>query len=382
MLLKEKYKEIRAYSEKLTKSLEIEDFVVQPAGFVSPPKWNLGHTSWFFEEFILTQKEEYKRFHPEYAFLFNSYYNAVGKRVRRENRGALSRPLVKDVLSYRNYVDKHMLEYIDSGRLSAESEGLLILGLNHEQQHQELLLTDIKYILGSNPLFPKYGESALVERGQAGSNKFVKIENGIYDIGFKGEGFYYDNEMGVHKVYLQDYEIGNDLISNGEYIEFIDSEAYNDPDFWHSDGWEWKMKENIEAPLYWFKEEDQWFQYTLAGYRRVNPDHPVSHVSYYEAFAFSQWRGMRLPTEFEWEAAADRFQWGDRWEWTESAYLPYPGFKKAPGAVGEYNGKFMVNQKVLRGASVATSQGHSRKSYRNFFHPNESWQFTGIRLAK
>ncbi len=376
------YKEVRDYSLKLVEPLEIEDFIPQPAEFVSPPKWNLAHTSWFFEEFILNGLKAYKRFHPDYAFLFNSYYNAVGDRVNRAYRGALSRPLVKEIFSYREYVDEHMLEFIHSGKATKEQKALIVLGLNHEQQHQELLLSDIKFILGSNPLFPVYSSDTMVEKAGPGALNFISVKEGVYDIGYSGRGFCYDNELNPHKVYLTSFEIREDLVRNGEFMEFMNAGGYNDPSLWHAEGWEWKTKEKAEAPLYWYSNEGEWFHFTFTGLGKINPQGILSHVSYYEAFAFAQWKGLRLPTEFEWEAASDRIHWGDRWEWSESAYLPYPGFKKAEGALGEYNGKFMVNQKVLRGASVATSPGHSRKTYRNFFHPNESWQFTGIRLVK
>ena len=383
MSLLNRYKKIREYSINQVSYLNTEDVVVQPIEFVSPPKWNLAHTTWFFEEFILkTQKPDYKLFHGEFAFLFNSYYVNAGERLTRGHRGALTRPKLEEILQYREYVDVEMETILLKVEPGTDLYNMIVLGLNHEQQHQELFLTDIKYILGTQPLFPAYNEIALCETGNAGQGDWAKMSEGIYKIGFEGEDFYYDNELGRHKVYLQDLEIRKNLVSNGEYMEFIKAGGYKNHDLWHSEAWAWLSAENVKDPLYWHKREGEWHQYTLSGLKLVDTNYPVTHISYFEAFAFAQWAGYRLPTEFEWEAASDLFDWGDRWEWTESAYLPYPGYKKAVGAVGEYNGKFMVNQKVLKGASVATSEGHSRNTYRNFFHPHLSWQFTGIRLAR
>lgn len=383
MSLLSSYKKVRQYSLEQVSFLKTEDFVVQPIEFVSPPKWNLAHTTWFFEEFILkVNKADYKIFHKDFSFLFNSYYVNAGDRLIRGHRGALTRPELEKVLEYREYVDREMKSLLNQVESGTDLYTMIVLGLNHEQQHQELFLTDIKYILGFQPLFPEYNKEALCEKGNAGESDWVKTDEGIFEIGFEGNRFSYDNELGKHKTYLQNFEIRKKLVSNGEYLEFINDGAYKNPDLWHSEGWAWLNVENVRGPLYWHWKDNEWHQYTLAGLRKVNPEHPVSHISYFEAFAYSQWAGYRLPTEFEWEAASNLFDWGDRWEWTESAYLPYPGYKKAAGAVGEYNGKFMVNQKVLRGSSVATSEGHSRKTYRNFFHPHLSWQFTGIRLAR
>jgi ergothioneine biosynthesis protein EgtB len=263
-----------------------------------------------------------------------------------------------------------------------ELNALIELGLNHEQQHQELLLTDIKYILGHNPLFPCYTNNNLTENPEYFKEGFIKLPEGLYDIGHSGESFCFDNELGNHKVFLPEYSISTSLVTNSEYLEFINAGGYHDFKYWHSEGWDWVKNNQIEAPLYWYKIDNLWRSYTLDGLSPIKPDSPVSHISFYEATAYAQWKGMRLATEFEWEAAARQFKWGDRWEWTQSAYLPYPGFRKADGAIGEYNGKFMVNQMVLRGASEFTSPGHSRITYRNFFHPHLRWQLTGIRLAK
>ncbi|HYJ90246.1 MAG TPA: ergothioneine biosynthesis protein EgtB, partial [Pyrinomonadaceae bacterium] len=264
-----------------------------------------------------------------------------------------------------------------------EIEQLTLLGLNHEQQHQELFLTDLKYTFSLNPLFPVYREDfAIEEKTESGAESFVELEGGIYDIGYDRDGFCFDNELARHKVYLNDFEISKRLVTNIEFLEFIQDGGYSDHRLWHSEGWDWVNQNQVDSPLYWHQRDGEWFHFTLAGLRPLPLDAPVCHISFYEAAAFTEWREMRLPTEFEWETASDKFNWGLRWEWTNSAYLPYPGFKKVAGAVGEYNGKFMINQMVLRGASVATPEGHSRKTYRNFFHPHLRWQFTGIRLAR
>jgi len=377
------YKAVRRRTEAICAPLEIEDYIPQPTIDVSPPKWNVAHTTWFFEEIILKKfLENYREFNPNFSFLFNSYYNTVGTRTVRDNRGDLSRPTVKEVFQYRKYVDEKMLELLQRD-LSKELHKLFVLGINHEQQHQELLLTDIKYTFSCNPTFPVYyaGE-ILEEKGETASNEFAEFAGGIYKIGFEGEGFCFDNELTRHRVYLQDFTIAKNLVTIGEYLEFIEDGGYKDFRFWHAEGWDWINQNEIKSPLYWHNIDGEWFQFTLGGLRKMNLKNPVCHVSFYEAAAFAEWKHRRLPTEFEWEAASGQFDWGLRWEWTNSAYLPYPHFKKAKGAVGEYNGKFMVNQMVLRGASVVTSPGHSRHTYRNFFHPPLRWQFTGIRLAK
>ncbi|HTK25058.1 MAG TPA: SUMF1/EgtB/PvdO family nonheme iron enzyme, partial [Pyrinomonadaceae bacterium] len=278
-------------------------------------------------------------------------------------------------------VDEKMYVFLDSD-LAQDVRDLVILGLNHEQQHQELFLTDLKYIFGVNPLFPVYRNDFLpIEVTESEQGDFIEINGGTFDIGFDGGGFCFDNELALHKVFLNDFSICERLVSNREYTEFIEDGGYGDFRLWHSEGWDWVRQNGIEKPLYWHDLNGELVQYTYAGLRKIWPNAPVCHISFYEASAFAEWKGCRLPTEFEWEAASGRFRWGLRWEWTNSAYLPYPGFKKAAGAVGEYNGKFMINQMVLRGGSVVTPPGHSRKTYRNFFHPHLSWQFTGIRLA-
>jgi ergothioneine biosynthesis protein EgtB len=377
------YNRVRAYTEHLCEPLETEDYIPQPTVDVSPPKWNIAHTTWFFEEMILKKfAPDYKEFDPNFGFLFNSYYNSIGDRTARDHRGDLSRPTVKQVFEYRKHVDETMRELL-SAAAADEAADLVILGLNHEQQHQELFVTDLKYTLSVNPLFPAYREGyAPEEANESGGASFIEFKEGIYEIGYDGDGFCFDNERSKHKVYLENFAISSQLVTNAEFLEFIDDGGYEDSLLWHSEGWDWVNREQVSSPLYWQKRDGEWFHFSLGGLRELSIEAPVCHVSFYEAAAFAEWKGMRLPTEFEWEAANEKFDWGKRWEWTNSAYLPYPGFKKAAGAVGEYNGKFMINQMVLRGASVATPEGHSRPTYRNFFHPQLRWQFTGIRLAK
>ncbi|MBS1770339.1 MAG: ergothioneine biosynthesis protein EgtB [Acidobacteria bacterium] len=378
---------VREQTLKLSAPLEIEDFVPQVVEFVSPTKWHLAHTTWFFEELILAKfVEKYDKFNEHFSFLFNSYYNSVGSRTIRSERGALSRPTVKEVYAYRKYVNDAMQELLAgiSGHANPlEIEGLITLGINHEQQHQELLLTDLKYTLGQNVLDPVYDPSWNREDQAAlGKGEFVKVDAGVYDIGFEGTGFCFDNELARHKVYLDEFSISDRPVTNAEFAEFIDAGGYDDFRLWHSEGWDWVRANAVTAPLFWEKHAGGWSHFTLQGRQELAPDAPASHISFYEASAYAEMAGMRLPTEFEWEAAQSKFEWGQRWEWTESAYLPYPGFTKPAGAVGEYNGKFMVNQMTLRGESIATPEGHSRPTYRNFFHPQMRWQFFGLRLAK
>jgi ergothioneine biosynthesis protein EgtB len=377
------YKKVRLRTEQICSPLQTEDYVVQPVVDVSPPKWHIGHVTWFFETFILKPYfMGYQEFNPNYNYVFNSYYETVGNRVIRTDRGNLSRPTVADIYQYRAYVDEAMAKFLCQ-EPSAEVKELLILGFNHEEQHQELLLTDIKYILGHNPLFPAYDDSYVSPKiSTPESAGFVKMNEGVYEIGYSGEGFCFDNELNRHKVYLNLYEISPNLVTNAEYLEFIGSGGYHDFRHWHAEGWDWVNTHKVEAPLYWHLIDGEWHNYTYHGLQPLGLKDPVCHISYFEAYAYASWKGLRLPTEFEWEAAATKFSWGKSWEWTESSYLPYPGFAKAPGAIGEYNGKFMVNQKVLRGASEATSPGHSRITYRNFFQTHLRWQFTGIRLAR
>ncbi len=372
----------RRETEIRCKPLQTEDYVVQPIEDVSPPKWHLGHTTWFFEEFLLQKfSPNYVPYNADFSFVFNSYYESVGKRVIRANRGNLSRPSVSEIYKYRAYVTDKII-HLFSGQTTEEMNKLLEIGIHHEKQHQELLLTDIKFILGNNPLFPVYSKDYEENPIINPTPEWVRISEGLYPIGHRGNDFCFDNELGSHKVFLTSFQISKVLVTNSEFIEFIEDGGYTSFNYWHAEGWDWVSKQKIDAPLYWYIIDGKWHHYTLKGFKEVAPNHPITHLSYYEAFAYAQWKGFRLPTEFEWEVAQNQFKWGQRWEWTESAYLPYPNYKKAEGALGEYNGKFMVNQKVLRGGSIATPKEHTRPTYRNFFHPTLRWQYTGLRLAK
>ncbi len=379
--VKTQFLNTRIHTEAICAPLEVEDYIPQPIIDVSPPKWHLGHTTWFFEQFVLVPfAVNYQIFHEDFAFLFNSYYNHAGDRVLRPNRGLMSRPPLREVLKYRAYITAKISEMIDQQELTKEIVDTLILGINHEQQHQELLVYDLKYILGNQPTFPVYGADFQTESSKRGG--FLKFDEGIYEIGYSGPGFCYDNEMSRHRVFLEKFEISDQLVTNREYLEFIEAGGYENFDFWLDEGLQFIKKEGISAPLYWYQKQGEWWNYTLSGFQKVDLTLPVQHVSFYEAMAYAEYKGCRLPTEFEWEVAASELGWGQLWEWTNSAYLPYPGFKKVPGALGEYNGKFMVGLHVLRGASVATPKNHSRPTYRNFFHPSSRWVFSGIRLAK
>lgn len=382
MSLWEQYSAVRKHSIQICSKLQKEDYVVQPVVDVSPPKWHLGHTTWFFETFILIPNAfAYQPFNENYNYVFNSYYENIGARVIRTDRGNLSRPTVDDVFKYRAYVDEAMEKYL-ACEITGEIAELIELGLNHEQQHQELLWYDIKYILGHNPLFPEYAQDNIEKEMTPVVQNWIDFKEGVYEVGYEGDQFHFDNELGRHKVYIQNFSISTSLVNNADYAEFIEAGGYQDFNLWHAEAWDWINSNSVKAPLYWYDIDRKWHRYSLSGLEPLNPESPVSHISYYEAAAFAQWKGMRLPTEFEWEVASSQLEWGKLWEWTESAYLPYPGFSKAAGALGEYNGKFMVNQKVLRGASVATPLNHSRNTYRNFFHPNLRWMFSGIRLSK
>lgn len=375
------YLDTRQRFTYITKPLEIEDYSVQPADFVSPPKWHLAHSTWFFEQFVLCPfAENYQVFSDDFAYLFNSYYNNAGQRVLRPNRGLMTRPTVKEVLKYRAYVDEKMALFLKDTP-SEEAVNTIKLGLQHEQQHQELFYYDIKYILGNQPTFPVI-QNTLKLPEITEPSEWISIAEGVYEIGHEGDEFCFDNELGRHKVYLNAFEISSELVTNAEYIEFIEAGGYQDFNLWHAAGWDFIQNNKYKAPEYWHLVANVWHSYTLQGFQPVAPNLPVQHLSFYEASAYAEWKKMRLPTEFEWEIAASKFEWGHLWEWTNSAYLPYPNFSKAEGALGEYNGKFMVNQMVLRGASIATVKNHSRITYRNFFHPNERWLFSGLRLAK
>ncbi|MBQ0786926.1 MAG: ergothioneine biosynthesis protein EgtB [Oceanihabitans sp.] len=375
------FQEVRLQTEAICKPLQTEDYSVQPIVDVSPPKWHLAHSTWFFEQFILSKfKDNYSVFDSDFAYLFNSYYNNAGERVLRPNRGLMTRPTVKEVYAYRNYVTQNVMALLNENTDEALLE-LVEIGIHHEQQHQELLAYDIKYLLGYQPTFPKY-ERAFLLSEEKQKQEFISIKEGIYTIGHAGKDFCFDNELGVHKVYIHPFQISNRLVTNGEYLEFMKDGGYANFNLWHAEGWDFICKNNIKAPLYWHFTNGVWKYYNCNGLEEIDPNLPVTHISYYEAYAFAEWKGMRLPTEFEWEVAADQLEYGQLWEWTASAYQPYPNFTKADGALGEYNGKFMVNLQVLRGASIATPKNHSRKTYRNFFHASLQWMFSGIRLVK
>ncbi len=409
----ERYQAVRQLSEQLCKPLATEDYVIQSMPDASPTKWHLAHVTWFWETFLLSQAiPDYKSLHPQYAYLFNSYYNSLGERYSRPKRGMVTRPTVEETYQYRHYVDEQvvsLLAGLDERRL-AELAPIITLGLNHEQQHQELIVTDIKHGLSYNPLHPIYVPRTATSVAQVQPLHWVSYPEGIKWIGHEGESFFFDNEEPRHRQFLEAFQLGSRLVTNGEYLEFIAEGGYKNPLLWLSDGWGTVQREGWNAPLYWEKQDGQWWAHTLNGFREIEKAEPVCHVSYYEADAYARWAGVRLPTEAEWEIAAQdvpvegnfvesgRYHpaaqseptpdgklaqmYGDVWEWTQSAYLAYPGYKPAPGAIGEYNGKFMCNQFVLRGGSCATALSHIRSTYRNFFPPDARWQFMGIRLAK
>jgi ergothioneine biosynthesis protein EgtB len=376
----ERFLTIRKRTEGICVPLEIEDYSVQPNSDVSPPKWHLAHTTWFFEQFVLKAfVSEYSEFDVDYSYLFNSYYSNVGEHVLRADRGLMTRPTIADVVNYRNYVDEQMALFL-SGNVAKGQLEKVELGINHEEQHQELLAYDMKYILGHQPTFPKYGDGFQLKKEREFG--FVSVDEGVYEIGYNGPNFHFDNEENSHKVYLNAYEMSKSLVTNGNWLAFIAAGGYEDVNLWHSEGWSWVQGLEIKAPMYWYLDRGEWKYYDMTGFNLVDKDLPVMHINLYEAHAYAEWKGMRLPTEAEWEVVADQIQWGQLWEWTNSAYLPYPGFKSEAGALGEYNGKFMVNQKTLRGGSIATAIGHSRKTYRNFFHADFRLQFCGLRLVK
>ena len=409
--LAERYRTVRDFSETLCEPLETEDYVVQTKENVSPTKWHLAHTSWFFETFLLKPHlDGYEPLNEQYAYLFNSYYIQAGERHCRDRRGYISRPTVAEVYAFREYVDEHMARLLSDAERRREVAPLVEIGLHHEQQHQELMVTDIKHVFSVNPLRPAYRDLAPSPRTELLELEWTAFEEGVYEVGYDGDGFHYDNEAPRHKTYLHPFELANRLVTNGEFIEFIEDDGYQRPELWLSEGWSTVQERNWTEPFYWEKHDGQWYLYTLGGMREVNPSEPACHITYFEADAFARWAGARLPDEKEWEIAArdlpmqgnfvddSRFHpaplpehadpdqlyqmYGDVWEWTRSTYSPYPGYEPLPGAIGEYNGKFMCGQFVLRGGSCATSRSHIRPTYRNFFYPDEAWQFMGFRLAR
>ena len=405
------YLSVRQQTDALTAPLSAEDQMVQSCPEASPAKWHLAHTSWFFETFILSSHlAGYQPLSTQFSDLFKSYYKAIGQQPEKALRNTISRPSLDEVRTYRAHVDEHMLKLLQSDAGAGDARKRVVLGLNHEQQHQELIVTDIKHGFWSNPLRPAYQPpTAAPSPEDAAQQKPQLYPEGLYEIGAEGESFYFDNESSRHKVFLHPFRFAARLATCGEYLSFMEDAGYSRPELWLSDGWKAVQTHRWRAPLYWEKSSDQWFQFTCSGLRRVEDAEPVCHVSYYEADAFARWAGARLPTEFEWEVAAcsalvqgnlletGKFHpqaapsaaengqpsqmFGDVWEWTASAYLPYPGYKPAAGALGEYNGKFMSGQMVLRGGSCATPRSHIRATYRNFFPPETRWQFSGIRLA-
>jgi ergothioneine biosynthesis protein EgtB len=410
--LAETYRDVRFCTEALCEPLTSEDYVVQSMPDASPVKWHLAHTTWFFETFLLAPNlPGYRPFHPQFRFLFNSYYQSVGPRWPRPQRGLLSRPTTVEVYDYREYVDKHVVLLLRT----AGSETLeqiattVLLGVHHEQQHQELILTDLKHAWAANPLHPVY-RKVVPEIGSLPPHRWLTFPAGLASIGHDGSDFAFDNESPRHRTWRQDMQLANRLVTNSEYLAFVNDGGYDRPELWLSDGWAARQAHGWNSPLYWTEQDDEWSMTTLAGPRCVRPDEPVCHISFYESDAFARWAGARLPTEAEWEMAAARVPvrghfvegghfhpaattapddagpiyqlYGDVWQWTASPYVAYPGYSPLAGGLGEYNGKFMCNQLVLRGASCATPRSHARRTYRNFFPPDARWQFSGIRLAK
>jgi ergothioneine biosynthesis protein EgtB len=412
--LRDRFHQTRKFTNALCADLEPEDCVVQSMPDVSPTKWHLAHTTWFFETFILKKfVPGYRAEIPEYAYLFNSYYNAAGNMHRRDLRGLISRPTASEAHRYRASIDSHIDDLLSDPdeNLLDEIEPILVLGIHHEQQHQELLITDIKHVFAQNPLYPVFWRrNRDVAAKKITPIRFIDFEETVTAIGHDRDGFAYDNEGPRHRALVPAFSLATRPVTNGEYIAFIEDDGYRRPEFWLSLGWMTVNEQRWDAPLYWTKREGVWWNFTLSGLRPVDQSEPVTHVSYFEADAYANWAGARLPTEFEWERAAldcpiegnfvedqtfhpqpmsrsgndlQLYQmFGDTWEWTRSAYSPYPGYRAAPGALGEYNGKFMCNQYVLRGGSCATSRTHIRRTYRNFFQPEKRWQFTGTRLAR
>jgi ergothioneine biosynthesis protein EgtB len=404
--LARRYQAVRDLTERLARPLSPEDQTIQSMADVSPTKWHRAHTTWFFETFLCPKLPSYEPFHPSFGYLFNSYYETVGPRHARPERGLLSRPSVSEITTYRRYVDEAMDRLIQTG-LEQTTASLVELGIHHEQQHQELILMDIKHVLWTNPLRPSYFDSPATSPSSAPAPiEFIEQPGGLVEIGHQGSGFAFDNESPRHRVYIEPFAIADRTVTCREWLDFIADDGYQRPELWLSDGWRHVQQMNLTCPLYWSLIDGEWTIFTLAGPRKIDSGEPVCHVSYFEADAFARWAGARLPTEFEWEHAArgcpvsgqlldlqvlhprpagdssgPRGLYGDVWEWTSSAYLPYPGFRPGSGAVGEYNGKFMNAQQVLRGGCCATPLDHVRRTYRNFFPASASWAFSGVRLA-
>lgn len=406
------YQTTRLFTERLCSNLLTEDYVIQGMSDVSPPKWHLGHTTWFFETFILNKYFSYTNPFSHFNYIFNSYYQGIGKPYPRNQRGLLARPSVEEIYEYRKNIDHTLINLLNncSADIFRDIKSVFCLGIHHEQQHQELLLMDIKYNYSIDPSVPVYGRAKPQNKSfkKSPPNEFFEMEGGLSNIGYKGEDFCFDNELPRHQKYIHPFYFATTLIRNSEYLEFIEDGGYTNPNLWLADGWDWLQANQIQAPMYWQLQKTQWMCFTLYGLKPLDLAEPVSHISYYEAEAFARWKNCRLPTEEEWEYAAnklkfdycnynfkeqeliylhpifnesnDKLFFGDLWEWTSSAYLPFPGYK--PGKISEYNGKFMNNQRVLRGASFITPRNHIRITYRNYYSPEKRWQFSGIRLAK
>lgn len=380
------YATVRQQTDEISSRLETEDHAVQPWPFVSPPKWHLGHTTWFFETFCLEPFFKIETFDPHFKYVFNSYYESQGDHISQDRRGILSRPSLERVREYRQKIDSRISEAEASlANLSIEDRHTwranVELGLHHEQQHQELLCMDIKAILWhqpGKPALPSYKNQPEQNRMPA----WLEFPEGIYQIGATNSGFSYDNEKPSHKIYLEEFQISDALVTNAEYLEFIEADGYSQPQHWLSDGWSWINQSQVRHPLYWRKKDGHWLEYNLSGETEIRASDPVSHISYYEADAFARWKKCRLPTEAEWEVAFHKENAQALWQWTASSYLPYPGFKAFDRGFAEYNGKFMVNQMIMRGGCNCTPNNHYRPSYRNFYPPEMRWQFSGIRLAR
>ena len=417
--LAERYRQVRTFTDQLCETLRAEDMCLQSMPDASPVRWHLAHTSWFFETFLLRRDSQYQVFNEHFEVLFNSYYNSVGQQFPRPQRGLLSRPTVDEVTEYRQHVDNAMAVCLDQFEADPALAEIVEIGLHHEQQHQELILTDLKHLFSLNPLLPTFREAAPTASASTPEQQWIEFDEGLYAIGHEGDGFAFDNESPRHRVFLDAFAVAQRPVTSGEFLEFIADGGYTRPELWLSLGWTFVGSLQHKQPLYWYQQDEQWFEFTLAGLRPLDPGAPVTHLSYFEAEAYARWAGCRLPTEAEWEVAAEEVPsngnfadtllaagqaihpslgdelssdqrggnqpsslFGNCWEWTASPYTPYPGYCAVEGALGEYNGKFMCNQYVLRGGSVATSSNHIRATYRNFFPPEARWQFSGLRLAR